>query len=119
MTEDKNLQESLITIASELFRIKKVFEKVVSKLDISEQAKYNGQFSWFVKKVNQALEKADIRIQSVEGQLYDPGMVVTPLNIDEFEPDESLYIEQMIEPIIMCGSKVFKTGTVILGRVER
>lgn len=119
MVQDKKLQESLITIASEFFRFQRVFEKVLSKLEIEEQGKYKGQFSWFSKKVDRALENADLRIQNVEGQLYDPGMAITPLNIDEFDPDDPLYVEQMIEPIIMQGDSVCKIGTAILGRVEK
>ena len=60
-----------------------------------------------------------MRIQNAEGQLYDPGMAITPLNIDEFDPDDPLYVEQMIEPIIMQGDTVCKIGTAILGRVEK
>lgn len=119
MVQDKKLQESLITIASEFFRFQRVFEKVLSKLEIEEQGKYKGQFSWFSKKVDRALENADLRIQNVEGQLYDPGMAITPLNIDELDPDDPLYVEQMIEPIIMQGDSVCKIGTAILGRVEK
>ncbi len=54
-----------------------------------------------------------------EGQLYDLGMAVTPLNIDDFETDDRLYILQTIEPIVMKNDAVIKTGTVILGRVEK
>ena len=38
--------------------------------------------------------------------------------IDEFEPDDKLFVEQIIEPIIMSENAVYKTGTVILGRVK-
>lgn len=113
------LQNSLISIASELFRFQKVFEKAISKLDIDERNKYVSQYAWFSKKVNKALEEADLKLLNLEGQLYDPGMAVTPLNIDEFEAEDRLFVQQTIEPIIMQDDKVFKTGTVILGRIEK
>jgi len=69
--------------------------------------------------VYQALENANLKIQNVEGQLYDTGMAIIPLNIDEFDPNDPLYIVQMIEPIIMQGDTVCKTGTAILGRVKK
>lgn len=112
------LQNSLITIASELFRFQHVFEKAVSKLTLDEQTKYMSQYNWFSKKVIKALNAANLKLINLEGQLYDPGMAVTPLNIDDYEPDDPLYILQMIEPIIMQNDNVLKTGTVILGRVE-
>ena len=112
------LQDSLISIASELFRFQRVFEKAVKKLEINEQEKYLSQFSWFSKKVLKALQDSDLKLLNLEGQLYDPGMAVTPLNIDDFETEDRLFVGQMIEPVIMQGDSVVKTGTVILGRIE-
>ena len=117
--DNSNLQNSLLTIASELFRFQRVFEKAVSKLEIDERGKYMSQFSWFSKKVSKALDEADLKLINLEGQPYDPGMAVTPLNIDEFEIEDRLYVAQTIEPIIMQQDKVIKTGIVILGRVEK
>lgn len=117
--ETNNLLNSLITIASELFRFQSVFEKAISKLEMDEQNKYLSQYKWFSKKVYKALDDANLKLLSLEGQLYDPGMAVTPLNIDDFETEDRLYVLQTIEPIIMQNDKVFKTGTVILGRLEK
>lgn len=118
-TDIVKLQNSIISIASELFRFQRVFEKAVSKLETEEQGKYISQFAWFSKKVMKALEEADLKLVKLEGQLYDPGMAVTPLNIDEFETDDILYVLQTIEPIIMKDNMVVKTGTVILGRADK
>lgn len=120
MENDKELlQESLCAIALELFRFQQVFQKVLGKLTLEDQKKYRGQFSWFAGKVNRALEGAGLRLCSLEGQIYDPGMAVTPLNLDEFAEDEKLYILQMIEPIIMQEDRVFRMGTVVLGRCSQ
>lgn len=121
MTEEdyNKLQNSLISIASELFRFQRVFEKAVGKLDLDERGKYLSQYSWFSKKVSKALEEANLKPLNPEGQLYDPGMAVTPLNIDDFDTGDQLYILQTIEPIIMQDAAIYKTGTVILGRVEK
>lgn len=112
------LHESVITIASELYRFQRVFEKAISKLEASEQTKYASQYSWFAKRVVKAMEDANIRLLNVEGQLYDPGMAITPLNLEDFETDDVLFVKQMMEPIIMEGNTVVKTGTAILGRVK-
>lgn len=117
--EYEQLQNSLVSIASELFRFQRVFEKAVSKLEIDERSKYMSQYAWFSKKVYKALDEANLKLLNVEGQLYDPGMAVTPLNIDDFETDDQLYVLQTIEPIIMQDDRVYKTGTVILGRIEK
>ncbi len=111
------LQNSIANISSELCRFKGVFEKAISKLDAQEQSKYMSQFAWFSKKVSKAVEEAGLKTVNLEGQEYDPGMAVTPLNIDDFEVEDKLKIVQMIEPIIMQEDTVLKMGTVILGRI--
>ena len=117
--EYKALQANLISIASEMYRFKRVFGKAISKLDIEEQTKYNSQFSWFSKRVMKALDDSGLRIVDLDGQPYDPGMAVTPLNIEEFETEDVLYVAQTMEPIIMQNDVVVKTGTVLLGRIEK
>ena len=112
------LQNSLVTIASELYRFQSVFEKAISKLELDERNKYMSQYSWFSKKVFKAFDEAGLKLISLDGQLYDTGMAVTPLNIDDFEIDDQLYVAQTIEPIVMSEERVFKTGTVLLGRIE-
>ncbi len=116
--DTEKLLESLSIIASESFRFRKTLNTVITRLSPEEQQKYAGQFSWYLKRVGRALEDSGYRTLDLEGEPYDPGMAVTPLNIDEFAPEDSLIIEQMIEPIVMQGGTVRRTGTVILGRVE-
>ena len=111
------IKNSVIEIAVEHYRFKNTFMKAISKIDFEEQSKYMSQFAWFSKKVTKAVEEAGLRIVSLEGQAYDPGMAVTPLNIDDFEVEDELKIVQMIEPIIMQEDTVLKTGTVLLGRI--
>lgn len=118
MTEEKYV-ESLIDIASELFRFRQVFYRMARKMELEDQNKYSSQFSWFSKKVTQALDNADITVLDLTNKTYDPGMAVTPLNLEDFGVDDPLVIEQMIEPVIMCRGHLVKTGTVVLGRKER
>lgn len=119
MTNEEKLKENLVSIASEFFRFEKVFKKAIGKLEVDDQNKYSSQFAWFAKKVTKALEDSELHLVNIEGQIYDPGMAVTPLNIDDFDSDDKLFVEQIIEPIIMSNSTVYKTGTVILGRAKQ
>ena len=118
MDDNNKLLDSLIQIASEMQRLEKVFYKAIGKLELDEQNKYASQFNWFTKRVTKALEQSGLRRVNVENQKYDPGMAVIPLNLDEFEDEDILEVDKMIEPIIMSGNDVVKTGTVILRRVQ-
>lgn len=118
-TDLEKLENSLVSIASETYRVEKVFERVMKSLPPEEQSKYMSQFSWFSKKVSRALNEAGLRVVNLEGSIYDPGMAIAPLNLDDFEIEDTLVVEQMIEPIIMQEDAVRKIGTAVLGRIEK
>jgi len=115
----ERLRKSIIDMAVESWRFRRIFEKAMTKLDAGDSSRYVNHFSWFTKKVDAVLENAGLRIVNVEGQFFDIGMAVTPLNLDDFDVHDRLIVEQMVEPIIMEAGSVIKTGTVTLGRVDR
>ena len=119
--EDKEkdlLIKSLVDITIESYRIVKIFEHILHKLDSREQVRVQGQLSWFNKKIDEIISNTKLEIINLEGQRYDVGMAATPLNIEEFDQNEDLLVQQMIEPIIMSEGSIIKTGTMILGRTQ-
>ena len=113
------LLKSLLELAVEAWRFSKVFERVIMKLDAGETARYLGQYRWYIKRMEELLEEAECKLVIVEGHPYDPGMAVTPLNIDEFDQSDRLIVDQMLEPIIMRKNCLMKMGTVTLRKVEK
>mgnify|MGYP001291966863 FL=1 len=111
------MRDAVITMAVESWRFGRVFDRLLLKLDAGEQNRYKSQFRWFIKKVEEALEQADLRIVNVEGHAFDPGTAATPLNIEEFDANDVLIVDQMLEPIIMGTEGLVKTGTVTLRKV--
>ena len=39
---------------------------------------------------------------------------MTPINLDDFDMDTGLIIDRMMEPVVMLGDQLIRTGTVIL-----
>ncbi len=114
----ESLKEAVINMAVESWRFGRIFDRLLTKLDAGEQNRYRSQFRWFLKKVEEALEQADMRIVNIEGHPFDPGMAATPLNIEEFGTEDTLMVDQVLEPIIMGKEGLIRTGTVILRKVE-
>jgi len=114
----ESLIQSVINMAVESWRFGRVFERMLMKLDAGEQSRYKSQFRWFIKKIEESLTEAGLRLVNVEGHPFDPGMAATPLNIEEFDASETLIVDQMLEPIIMGREGLVKTGTVTLRKVE-
>jgi hypothetical protein len=61
---------------------------------------------------------AGLTLVNVEGQPYEPGVAATALNSEDFGADDVLFVDQMIEPIIMGSEGLVRSGTVILRKVE-
>ena len=112
------LKETVINMAVESWRFGRVFERLLTKLDAGESKRYQNQFRWFLKKVEESLAQSGLRIVNVEGHPFDPGMAATPINIEEFDENDSLMVDQMLEPIIMSNEGLVKTGTVALRKVD-
>lgn len=112
------LTKSVINLAVESWRFSRTFFKIATKLDAGEKARYISHFSWFTKKIEEFLADAGLRVVNVEGLSYDPGLAVTPLNIEDFKSDDALIVNQMLEPIIMKDEVLMRTGIVTLGRKE-
>lgn len=119
--EESDLQvltQSLLDVAVESWRFTKLLDRLLMKLDAGEQGRYRGHFRWFHRKLEDSLADARMRIVNVEGHEFDPGMAATPLNIEEFDSEDALIVDQMLEPIIMGPDGVIRKGTVTLRRVE-
>ncbi len=118
MLKDINqFEKSLIDIAVESWRFSRLFARVLNKLDAGESSRYMNQLRYFQKKVEENLDLSGLKFVNVEGQAFDPGMAVSALNIGDFEPEDILFVDQMVEPIIMSANGLKKQGTVMLRKV--
>ncbi|MCL9685754.1 hypothetical protein [Legionella maioricensis] len=112
------VERSLIDMAVESWRITRLFTRIINKLDAGESGRYINQLRYFQKKLEENLDAANLRIVNVEGQPFDPGIAASALNLGDFAPDDSLLIEQMVEPIIMSTEGLKRQGIVILRKVS-
>ncbi len=112
------LRQPLIDIAIESWRFARLFARVIGKLEDDSGGRYVGQLRYFMKRVDDSLGAAGLRVVSLEGLPYDPGMAASALNIGDFGPDDLLVVDQMVEPVLMGTHGVVKSGTLMLKRVE-
>jgi hypothetical protein len=111
------LEQSLIQMAVETWRFARLFARATERLDAGESARYVSQLRYFQKKAEEILGTNGLRLVSLEGQAFDPGMAASPLNLGDFQPDDVLLVDQMIEPIIMGPDGLKKQGTMMLRKV--
>ena len=114
----EQLCKPLIDIAVESWRFARLFARILTKLDAGESTKYANQYRYYLKRLEESLESAGMRLVNLEGLPYDPGMAASPLNVGDFGPEDRLIVDQMVEPVIMGQDGLVRSGTVTLRKVS-
>jgi hypothetical protein len=109
---------ALVDLSVESWRFSRLFARLLTKLDAGESGRYVNQYRFYVKRLEDGLASAGLRLVNVEGHPYDPGIAATALNVGDFGPEDELVVEQMVEPIIMGPDGLVRTGTVMLRKAE-
>ena len=110
-------EASLLELALESWRFQRLFSRALTKLDVLEAARFTNQHRYFIGKIESCLSDVGIRLVNLEGQPFDTGTAATPLNIDEFGPDDIL-VAETIEPTVMNGAGLLRMGTVMLKKAN-
>ncbi len=114
--EPVRLEMALIDSAADFWRLARVFDRALGKLDAGEGDRYASQLRYFRSRLDDHLAAVDLRLVSVEGQPFDSGMAATALNIADFDPDDELFVDQMVEPIVVGSQGVRREGTLMVRR---
>lgn len=110
-------EEALLNLAIEGWRFSKLFTRMLGKMDIAETSRYANQLRYFLKKVDENLSVSGMRLVSLEGQPFDPGIAASALNLADFAPEDRLVVDQMVEPIVMGPNGLVRPGTVLLAKI--
>ena len=102
----------------EEYRFMRTYSSAVNKLFIEEKKRFISAYTFHENKITELLEKFGLRAIFFDGQDYDEGMPITPLNADEFNiNNDHLFVEQTYDPaIITLDGNIVKQGTVSLAR---
>jgi len=111
-----DLEATIMEMGIEGWKFSRLFQRLVTKLDPEEGARFANQLRYFQRRLDHSLEGVGMKIVNTEGAMFDPGMAASPLNIADFSPDDELVVEQMVEPIIMGNDGLRKQGVVMLRR---
>lgn len=115
----ESLSKTVVAISVEAWRFRIVYERLVMHLSPSERPRYAGKYAWFNRKIKEALHESGIKIIDIKGQEFSASTPAVPVNIDEFDDDDVLVVDQMLEPIIMSGERILKTGMVRLKKSKQ
>lgn len=111
-------QKALINIVVESWRFSRLFSRILTKLDAGESQRYVNQYRFYIKQLEDNLESAGLKMANLEGQPFILGTAATPLNIEDFDPEDNLIVDHMVEPVIMNNEGVVRMGTVMLRKAQ-
>lgn len=109
-------QTALAELAVESWRFANDYRRLVARLDANEQNRFANKLLYFVQRVQSCLDQAELRLVNLEGHSFDIGIAAEVINLDEFSEDDSLVVDQMLEPLIMGPNGIVKTAKVMLRR---
>ena len=116
--ENRSTSDALQDIAVESWRFVRLMNKLLTQLDAGEQGRYQNQIRFFLKKLDGSLASAGLKVVNLEGNPFDPGMAATAINIEDFQEEDELVVDQMIEPVIVGPDGLLHSGTVVLRKVN-
>jgi hypothetical protein len=106
----------IANLVVEAWRFTEVFQSVLSRVDPNDVPRYMSRARYFQSKLTQSLEAAGLRIVDLTGQDFSVGIAATALNAEDFETDDVLVVDYMVEPLIMSGAEIVNYATVVVRR---
>lgn len=107
-------REALIDLAIDGWRISRLLDRLIARLDPIDAVRYAGQARYFHGRIDECLAKAQLRLVSLEGQAFDEGMAATAINLSDFEASDALVVDQMVVPIVLDQGGIVRTGSVVV-----
>lgn len=114
MVDQHDAEELLINLAVHSWRLCRTFERSIDCRELGTAARQANQVRYFQRKLEESLAPLGLRLVVLDGDAYDPGMAATAINAADFGPQDRLFVDQMMEPIVMGPNGIRRTGTVML-----
>lgn len=113
---DDSSTKQIIDFVVEEYRFLKSYSSLLNKILPEERQKYKSTYDFHVKKIQEIMEECKLKIVELENKDFNDGLSITALNMEDFEKDDKLVIQQVIEPLIIStiDGTIIKSGTVIL-----
>ena len=113
-------QKALVDLMVESWRFVSGYDRVISQLPVEKHSRFQSRSRFFRNRLDEIAKEAGFKVSSPEiGSVFDGGLPERPLNADEFGPDLTVVVEQVIEPtLIRADGLIIHTGSVMLRGVD-
>jgi len=116
---DDTSKTEMINLIVEAYRLRNFTTNLVKHTnDIRLIKRASNIITRFDKHFLGTLHSFNLELLDFTGHVYETGLPVHPINLADFEAEEILVIEAMIEPVIKesNSANILKPGVVVLGK---
>lgn len=114
--ENGNDRNTAVQLCVEFWKLAKAASKTVDLLDEAQGRKLSSQIKFSERQLTTLAAGLEIMIVDFDGEDFHPGLAASADNEDDFETETDLVVTKTIEPAIVSGMSVLKSGRVIVGR---
>jgi len=108
---------SVVDLIVESWRLNRFTKNLAEKTDNPKiQKRAFNQINRFEKCIQSALETHNLNLIDFTGTPYETGLPILPINLGDFNVDDKLIIEMMIEPTIKIAdtAEIVRKGAAVL-----
>ena len=112
---------SLVDLIIESWRFNRFAQNFVENTDDPKfQKRAFNQIKRLENSVQSALEAYNLNVVNFTGEKYEPGLPILPINLGDFNADDELVIEMMIEPTIKIAdtAEIVRKGAAVLKKIS-
>lgn len=113
-----NMEKETVDFLCEVVRFEKSIRKQLKgqQLEITKKKKIQMAYGHMDKMIQRYCDFLHVEVPEYEGLEFEIGLPVDPLNLEDFEEADTLYIETMLEPVIKekGTSRIIRNGKAIL-----
>ena len=112
--------DSIVDLIGESWRLNRFTKNLAEKTDNPKiQKRAFNQINRFEKCIQSALETHNLNIIDFTGAPYETGLPILPINLGDFNAEDKLMIEMMMEPTIKIAdtAEILRKGAAVLKKV--
>lgn len=109
-----NRDPDLALLFVDYWKLMRGAAKAVGKLPEGDAKRLASQVKYASRQLNLASGKFGLHVVEFEGNAFEAGMAASADNIDDFDGDAALVVDRTIEPAVVRGMRVVRTGRVLI-----
>jgi hypothetical protein len=100
----------LLKIVIEGWKVSRVYQRLISKLDATEQTRFISQLRYCLKQLEENLSEVGYTLVNLEGHPFDPERAAIPIHLNDFSPSDLLIVAAQLD---------LKPGLAYAGKIDR